>query len=176
MDRIKDTSKIRIGGIPISVFNNLNDFDYASLYPSLYRQYNLAANTQIGMIIIPEQINNHENRQRDMAYSRGGQFLEDFQSHVWLEVATRWFNLADYTTLVHDVEEFFRTVMMPMYGLRIYNNEGHIEPIHFCDSNLPSFGIYFDNDIRVEHYEKFDNEKARMWIKHATTNPNQLFK
>lgn len=27
MDRIKDTSKIKLGGIPISVFNNLNDFD-----------------------------------------------------------------------------------------------------------------------------------------------------
>jgi hypothetical protein len=35
MTRIKDTSKMKIGGIPISVFNNLNDFDYASLYPSI---------------------------------------------------------------------------------------------------------------------------------------------
>ena len=32
---IKDISKIKIGGVPISVFNNLNDFDYASLYPSI---------------------------------------------------------------------------------------------------------------------------------------------
>lgn len=35
MVRINDHSKIRLGGIPIQVFNNLNDFDYASLYPSI---------------------------------------------------------------------------------------------------------------------------------------------
>ena len=33
--RVSDVSKIRLGGIPISVFANLNDFDYASLYPSI---------------------------------------------------------------------------------------------------------------------------------------------
>ena len=29
MDRIRDTSKIKLNGIPIRVFNNLNDFDKA---------------------------------------------------------------------------------------------------------------------------------------------------
>ena len=31
MTRIKDSSKIRLGGIPIQVFNNLNDFDKCSV-------------------------------------------------------------------------------------------------------------------------------------------------
>ena len=151
---------------------------YASLYPSIYRQFNLAANTQIGMIMIPDQINNHENRQQDPTYSRGGQFLEDFQSHVWLEVGTRWFGLADFTTLVFDVEYFFKNIMMPMYGLRLYNKNGLREPMFFMDvqEKRPSFAMYFDDDIRVEHYEPFNVEKAEVWRKYAAANLNQQFK
>jgi hypothetical protein len=130
------------------------------------------------MIQIPEQISIHENRQGDATYSRGGQFLEDFQSHVWLEVGTRWFGLADFTTLVHDVETFFKTIMMPAYGLRMYDNQGHKQAMFFMDvqEKRPSVAMYFDDDIRVEHYEPFNREKAEVWRKYASANINQQFK
>lgn len=148
---------------------------YASLYPSIIRQFNVAAHTQIGMIIIPEQISIHENRQHDPAYSRGGQFLEDFRSFQWLEIGTRWFGLANFTELVKDVNDFFTSKMMPMYGLRSYNSMGHIEPMHFCDGPAPTFVMYFNDDIRVENYEQFNYEAARMWRENAIQYPNQLF-
>lgn len=179
--RVKDVSKMKIGGIPISVFENLNDFDYASLYPSIYRQFNLAPNTQIGMIIIPEQINEHENRQKDPAYSRGGQFLEDMQSHVWLEICTRWFNLANFTELVSDVEEFFTSVAMPIRGLKLRDENGMIIPMIFYDDykdkKLMKFAMEFDYEEYVEpRYIPFDIEKANMWRNYATANINQQFK
>ena len=149
---------------------------YASLYPSIIREFNVAAHTQIGMIIIPEQISEHENRQHDPTYSRGGQFLEDYRSYQWLEICTRWFGLANFTELVHDVEKFFTTIAMPMYGLRTYDRNGHIQPMFFTEKKLPSFGMYFDDDIRVENYYAFNYDEARMWREYAAANPNQLFK
>ena len=178
MDRIKDTSKMKVGGIPIRVFENLDDFDYSSLYPSIYRQFNLAANTQIGMIQIPEQISEHENRQKDPTYSRGGQFLEDFQSHVWLEICTRWFGLANFTDLVKDVERFFTTIIMPSRGLRIHTVDGKIMPMFFMEeeSSYPIYPMIFDSDIVEEHFEHFNREKAEVWRKYAVANINQQFK
>ena len=149
---------------------------YASLYPSNIREFNIAAHTQIGLIIIPEQINEHENRQNDPAYSRGGQFLEDFRSFQWLEIGTRWFALANFTELVSDVRTFFTTQMMPMYGLRTYNNQGNIEPMFFSESQNPTFVMYFYNDDRVENYEKFDAVLASDWRQNARENFNQLFR
>ena len=151
---------------------------YGITDPSIYRQFNLASNTQIGMIIIPEQINEHENRQNSPTYSRSGQFLEDMQSHVWLEIGTRWFNLANFTELVKDTEIFFKTIMMPNFGLRMYNQDGKAEPIFFMDveKKVPTVPIYFDEDIRVEHYEPFNKEKAEVWRKYASANINQQFK
>lgn len=130
------------------------------------------------MILIPEQISNNENRQNDPTYSRGGQFLEDMQSHVWLEICTRWFGLANFTELVKDTEIFFKTVAMPTYGLRLYNNEGKIEPMFFMETQkkVPIFPIYFDDDIRVEHYEPYNMEKAEVWRKYASAHLNQQFK
>ena len=144
-----------------------------------YRQFNLAPNTQIGMIQIPEQINSHENRQKDPTYSRGGQFLEDFQSHVWLEICTRWFGLADFTQLVHDVEYFYMTFVMPNYGLRLHTSDGKIMPMFFMkeEKAYPVSPMIFDiNDTVNECYEPFDKEKAEVWRKYAAANINQQFK
>ena len=150
---------------------------YASLYPSIIREFNVAAHTQIGMIIIPDPISIHENRQHDPAYSRGGQFLEDFRSHQWLEIGTRWFNLANFTELVNDVIVFYTEIAMPMRGLRLYNPDGTIQPMHFCTKpNLPQCVMIFEEDIRTEHYEHFNFDTARMWRENAIQNPNQLFR
>lgn len=150
---------------------------YASLYPSIYRQFNLGPNTQIGMIIIPDQISDHENRQKNPAYTRGGQFIEDFQSHVWLEVGTRWFGLADVTELIRDTNEFFTNIVSPMYGLRVHDDNGLINPIYFYDDTKPHFGMVFDHDdIRPECFVPFDMNKAKEWRANATANPNQSFR
>lgn len=47
-----DYSKMKLGNIPIWVTDNLIDFDFKSLYPSTMIEYNIAPNTQIGVINI----------------------------------------------------------------------------------------------------------------------------
>jgi DNA polymerase elongation subunit (family B) len=176
--RLKDDSKMRIYGAPIYVFNNLNDFDYASLYPSIIRQFNVAANTQIGLLIIPDKISQYENRQNDTSYSRGGQFMEDYQSHVWLEVGSRWFNLANFTELVNDLKTFFTTQVYPRHYMRLYNSNGTIDPIHFknTDSKMLADPMEFHNDIRQEVYMSFNINRALEWRQHAIAEPNQLYR
>ena len=177
MRRLKDTFKSCIGGIPVMIFDNVIDYDFKALYPSVIRQFNVAAHTQIGMIQILESIHSHENRQRDPQYSRGGQFVEDFQSHNWLEFCTRWLGLADYATLVKDVEQFYTAIMMPMFGLRLRNKQGEIEPMHFCSQKLPEFPMYFEDDFKVkENYVPFDYERAKEWREYAIRNINQRFR
>ena len=134
------------------------------------------------MILIPNQIGPHENRQNDLTYSRGGQFLEDMQSQVWLEVGTRWFYLANFTELVSDVEYFYKNIVIPNFGLRLYqfgsSTVPYIEPMHFMETKekVPEFAMYFDDDIRVEHYEPFNTVRAMDWRNYASANINQQFK
>lgn len=158
----------------------MDDFDYSALYPTNIRQFNIAAHTQIGMIDIPGQVHEHENRQKDDSYSRGGQFLEDMQSHVWLETATRWFNCGSFMDLVHDLNEFFTTHANPSRGMRLYDPSGYINPIIEINKDLPSFpAIFYDEVIPgkkiEEHYEVFDKDKAKEMRDHAIANPYQQF-
>ena len=50
--KTNDYSKLKIDGIPIMVCDNLDDFDFKSLYPSDMIEFNIAPNTQIGRIHI----------------------------------------------------------------------------------------------------------------------------
>lgn len=129
------------------------------------------------MIYIPDQISEHENRQNSPTYTRGGQFIEDFQSHVWLEVGTRWFNLADLTQLIRDIKEFFSNIMSPMYGLTAHDENGMINPIYYCDESKLHFPMVFDDDnVHPEEFVPFDYNKAKEWRAHAEAVPNQSFR
>lgn len=50
--KTSDYAKIKIDGTPIMVCDNLQDFDFKSLYPSDMIEFNIAPNTQIGRINI----------------------------------------------------------------------------------------------------------------------------
>ena len=146
---LNDYSKVKINGIPINVCDNLDDFDYSSLYPSIIREFNIAHNTQIGMVQIeatefldPKRLNSlgREN------FTLSSGFMEDLQSQVYLEFCTRWFNLADYATLLDDISEYFREVRVPIYGFRNTN------PI----MGTFSAGIIFGNNAKVAPAMIFD--------------------
>lgn len=108
---ISDYSKKTINGFPVNIFDNLDDFDYARLYPSILQEFNMAPNTQIGKIIIEDKIHDKEDRfPRMYGYKRSSEFIEDFHSHVWLEFCTRWLHMADYSSLYDDVIEYFTSI------------------------------------------------------------------
>ena len=102
-----DYPKISLGNIKINMCRNLNDFDYKSLYPSILREFNIAPNTQIGKVEIANPVHGKENPFEYDKYSRGGQFLEDFQCGSVIEFCSRWFHLAGYMEMLDDMKEYF---------------------------------------------------------------------
>lgn len=102
-------SKIILNGEPINVCNNLDDFDYKSLYPSIEREYGIAPNTQIGKIEIDHQVHDRENLFEYDKYCRGGQFLQDLYSENYIDFSQRWLHLAGFEEMLDDMDEFFQT-------------------------------------------------------------------
>lgn len=179
--QVNAKSRIAIFGRLIDVFNNLVDFDYASLYPSIIRQFNIAPHTQIGMVTIPYQVHDKENRRKLDNWTRASAFMEDFQSQVWLEICSRWFGLADYTTLYHEVEQFFITMMSAAEGLRMYDRQGLLIPMIDTHPNtLIEPMIFNDNHFgRFEGlqdvYHKPNISRWEDWRYAALVTPNQQF-
>lgn len=187
---VDDLNKIKINGYSLMMYNNLQDFDYSSLYPSTIRQFNIAPNTMIGMILIGRAIHNKENKCNDPRYNRNGAFIEDLTSHVWLEFCARWFNFPRYEQLYNDVIEFFTKIMVPQNGcLRRYNRDGLINPIVY-NIVVDRYGNKITNDTRLinpivyddiyDHYEKplvyFDESKVMEVLNDLSRNPNQQFR
>ena len=113
--KINPYSKYKTYGLPIMVFENLDDFDYSAMYPSIINEFNLAPNTQIGKIKIPNKIYENENPFGSEMYSREGAFIEDFHSHNFIEFCQRWFNLAGYKELCEDIDYYFNKIQNSYY-------------------------------------------------------------
>ena len=111
--RLNDYSKMKLNGVPIMIFQNLDDFDYKSMYPSDISEFNIASNTQIGRIFIKDKIYENENPYKSEYYCREGAFIEDFHSHNYIEFCHRWFNLAGYKDLCKDIEYYFNFIRRP---------------------------------------------------------------
>ena len=122
--KASDYSKIKINGIPINVYNNLNDFDYNRLYPSITQEFNMAPNTQIGKVTFPDQIDPNENRFKMDTWERQIQYMEDLQSGVYIEFCHRWLNFASYDDLIDDIYEYFQTVQASQQPIRYFLPNG----------------------------------------------------
>lgn len=124
--KISDRAKLRINDVAVMLFDNLIDFDFKALYPSTMRQMNMAPNTMIGFIDIPEPIFANENRYNLSRFVRGGCFLEDLQCRIYLEWGSRWFGLADYEELYDEVMSYLAYAGLPCLNYNSYYNR--IEP------------------------------------------------
>lgn len=110
---VSDKVKDKVNGHPINRIANAVDFDFTRLYPSIAQEFNLAPNTQIGKIEIPDKIYSDENLLRNPKFMRGGAFIEDLTSDNFIEFAYRWFYLADFKTLYKDILEYFSSMEVP---------------------------------------------------------------
>lgn len=110
-----DYSKRRINGRPVSIFDNLDDFDYKSLYPSITSEFNMSKSTLIAHVNIPNKVYEFENRfhRDDIKWKREAQFMDDLQSHNWIEFFHRWFHFAGYEEMYDDVIEYFTKIKYP---------------------------------------------------------------
>ena len=112
-----DKYKDKVNGVPIMRASNAIDFDFTRLYPSITQEYNMAPNTEIGYIKIPNKIYEAENATHNEKYTRSGQFIEDMTSECDIEFAHRWFNLASFKEAYADIIEYFNTEESPFYRL-----------------------------------------------------------
>lgn len=164
-------SKIKVNGVPINVANNLDDFDYKSLYPSVMREFNIAPNTQIGKIIIDQEVHENENPFKYDKYCRSGQFLEDFRSGNIVEFCHRWLHLANYEEFLEDMKEY-----MDRYGtinphpmdnnlVHFHNNENIVGTplVTFSEQNAnTSLMYYYPEKKSFDKYEEYLKENAQM--------------
>ena len=120
----------------------------------------MAPNTIIAHLNIPEIIHNFENRfnREAKAYSREGQFMEDLQSHVWLEFFTRWFHLASYSEMYDDVIDYYTRENNAYGKLNIHLPNGKVSPfdkVPYKNNKKKAFiKIYSDNDDMLYKGEK----------------------
>jgi len=109
-----EDSMMKINGRPSMIAENMVDFDYSALYPSIIMENNLAMNTQVGKIDIENKI--HDNEHPDMytsdddaaRYSRSGEFLDNLMSGNILEFCRRWLSLGDIHDVLKDIEEYYK--------------------------------------------------------------------
>lgn len=122
-------SKLKINGKPVNIFDNLDDFDYKSLYPSITSELNMSPNTIDMHLNIPEKVYKDENRfgREDYKYKREGQFMEDLQSHNWLDFFSRWFHLANYSEMYDDIIEYYKYFKYSVGDLDIHHPDGSID-------------------------------------------------
>lgn len=128
--KLNNYSKMIINGAPVMIFNNLDDFDYAAMYPNDIAEFNIAPNTQYGKIIIPDKVYEFENPFKSEFYNREGAFIEDYHSHNFIEFCQRWFKLAGYKELCNDIAYFFNVIQNPLYQQQI-THTGKRVVIHY---------------------------------------------
>jgi hypothetical protein len=159
-NQITDYSKLKLHGHSISVFDNLDDFDYSSLYPSIMSEFNIAHNTQIGKLFIPAE-EAFKNKHGYSELSRESAFIEDLQSHVYLEFGERWLGLASYGELLEDVKSYFSEEAVPTFGLQYYDKNGFVNPVQIGNPGHLFNPIIVDkNPVNPIHIVRlFDREK-----------------
>lgn len=141
-----EDTMMNVNDKPSLLANNVVDFDYSSLYPSIILENNIAPNTQYGKIIIenpedaskPFSSNEHQDmyssEEETARYSRGGEFLENLMSGNPLEFCKRWMGLGDIHQVISDIIEFQK-----------YNGTSG-KPLSTKDTDL----IYFVNPTKNE--------------------------
>ena len=111
---LTDYSLMKINSTPIKIAETDQDFDYKSLYPSIDLENNIAPNTQIGKIIIEEQVYDNENRYGNDKYERGGEFIENLVCDNIILFAHRWFRLANFKEILSDIDEYYKLNFAPL--------------------------------------------------------------
>ena len=141
-----DYAKVKLYEEIMNLYDNLDDFDYKSLYPSIAREHNTAPDTIIGKVIIGEKIYDNENPFMYTDYDRGGAFMEDYVTDNPVEFGRRWMSLAGYKDLIADVKEYMKkvNVIKPTY-------EGNIRPFVILAEN----GVYHNTVERPEMIKPF---------------------
>ena len=125
-------------------------------------EFNIAPNTQIGKIEIPNKVYKYENLYgiEEEKYSRGGEFIENMVTDNIIEFCNRWFNLADYQEFLKDIDDFYSK-----YGFGKFSN---LRKAGFGES--PILPVTDKRDCPIE----FTNIKVEVPIEFITKHPEKF--
>lgn len=161
-----DYAKRKINGVPIWVCDNLQDYDYKSLYPNTDLEFNIAPNTQIGRIEIPEKVYEYENSLMNPKYSRGGEFIENMTCDNIIEFCHRWFHLAGFMELLEDWDEYNKKMLVCYSNFGYYNsfNYHNGKVIEVPVNKIIKVPVVFDNKMEkpVIFLETYKHHKGVM--------------
>lgn len=93
-------------------------------------EFNIAPNTQIGRIVIDHKVYEHENAYNveEEKYSRGGEFLENFNTDNIIEFSKRWLHLGGFREVLHDIDEYYARYNLGNYQ-NLYYSRSPIVPV-----------------------------------------------
>lgn len=111
---LSDKNKVKLNSRAINKFNNTNDFDYKSLYPSLLKEFNMSPSTLIGMIQFDKPP--YQDPQY-LTLKPGGTMIENLASYNFIEFCHRWLNMANVEEMLLDLQEYFENYKTPVYKI-----------------------------------------------------------
>lgn len=154
--KLSDYSKMKINDIPVMIFDNLDDYDFKALYPSIEREWNMSPNTQIGKIKMPYKIHNKEGNipSENFPFNRSREFSEDFTSKDWLEFGSRWLQLATYSELLDDIDEYINTHVIIK---RQFSKDGYKIAAMRYDPSKKVINIKDSNSIKKHVVRRLEN-------------------
>lgn len=157
-----DYAKLIVNHRATMIADNLVDYDYKSLYPSITIENNMAPNTQIGRIVMNEQVYEFENRWKDSEYYRAGEYIDNLSCGNIIEFCKRYYHIGGYLDVLYDMAEYYNSIAIPSTPLKYFsNNSGAIEV--FCKApddwnELVAFDYDPEEDIKpVAFYNKREN-------------------
>ena len=163
-----DYAKLQINGYAVNVCDNLDDYDFKSLYPSTERENNMAPHTQIGAIYIDQIVWEDENPFNYDRYFRGGQFIEDFQCGTWIDFCNRWLHFGTFLDVIDDMNEYFSTIEIPSSPMNLHSRMGECqEAINLYPDTInrikPAICMYTDYTLqdaitKLVSCRNYDNE------------------
>ena len=149
-----DYAKLKQNGEVFNIAKNLDDYDYKSLYPSITRENNLAPNTLISKITIPNKVHKKENNFFNKFYDRGGAYIEDLMSENYIEFSHRWLGLANVKEMIDDLKEYFTN--HPFVNMTDLDEINHpvYTPIKFVDKEKFVYSpiVYYDEEDKEIDY------------------------
>ena len=149
-----DYAKLKQNGEVFNIAKNLDDYDYKSLYPSITRENNLAPNTLISKITIPNKVHKKENNFFNKFYDRGGAYIEDLMSENYIEFSHRWLGLANVKEMIDDLKKYFTN--HPFVNMTDLDEINHpvYTPIKFVDKEKFVYSpiVYYDEEDKEIDY------------------------
>ena len=152
---LSEKPRMKINGRATMLCDNLDDFDYKALYPSIIDESNIAPNTQIGKIFFTEESDPKGNRFNNPYYDKTVWFIEDYVSHDRLNFCERYLGLASYLDMYYDILNYFTNIKAPMKGLYLSDtiNGGRIM-CNIIPNNSKRTMVIINNSNKIMCYKQ----------------------